>query len=46
MATTSIQEKVSELYITLSCDILVLVLCGVLCEVGDVLGDGDTTGPS
>ena len=46
MATTSIQEKVRELYIILSCDILVFVLCGVLGEVGDVLGDGDTTGLS
>ena len=26
--------------------ILVFELCGVLGEVGDVLGDGDTTGPS
>ena len=33
-----------ELYSILSCDILVFAVCGVLGEVGDVLGDG--AGPS
>ena len=41
MDTTSIQEKVKKLYIILSCDILVFAVCGVLGEVGDVLGDGE-----
>ncbi len=47
MATTSIQEKVmtgSVIKLTLYIhNILVFVLCGVLGEVGDGLGDGDTT---